>query len=141
MARIIAIDFGTKRVGIAVTDPMQMIATALTTVATHEALVYLKSYMLKEQVSDIVVGKPINLKGEPSQAAKAADNFVHLLQKTFQGMNVYRVDERFTSSLAQHTLLQMGLNRKNRAKKENLDQLSAVLILQTFLELKANNKI
>lgn len=134
MGRIMAIDYGTKRVGLAVTDELKIIATALATVNAKESLEYIKKYISQHAVELFVVGKPMNLDGTPTDSTKATEKFVSLLQKTVPQIPVVRIDERFTSKIAQQTLLAMGLNKKQRAKKENVDMLSAVLILQTYLE-------
>ncbi|MCU0442410.1 MAG: Holliday junction resolvase RuvX [Bacteroidia bacterium] len=136
MPRIVAIDFGTKRVGLATTDAMQLIASALGTVPTKDAIAYLKSYIEREPVSDFVIGKPLKLDGTNSQSAVHVAKFISLLQKTFPSIPVSQVDERFTSAIATRSLLEMGLKKKDRAKKENIDQVSAVLILQTYLQMK-----
>lgn len=136
MARVLAIDYGTKRVGLAVTDPLQLIANTLTTVHAKDVIAYLKDYLAKEEVECFVVGKPMRLDGSDSESAVHVEKFIHLLRKNFPAVRVERVDERFTSAIAKRTLLEMGLNKKNRAKKENLDQVSAALILQSYLEAK-----
>ncbi len=136
MPRILAIDYGTKRVGLAVTDPLQLIANTLTTVSAHEAIAYLKVYLQKEEVECFVVGKPLKMDGTDSQLAQYVEKFISLLAKTFPAIPIKRVDERFTSRIAQRALLEMGLKKKDRQKKENVDQVSAVLILQTYLENK-----
>ncbi|MDP1725399.1 MAG: Holliday junction resolvase RuvX [Bacteroidota bacterium] len=136
MPRILAIDYGTKRVGLAVTDPLQLIANTLGTVRTHEAIAYLKTYLQKEEVVCFVVGKPLKMDGTDSQSAQYVEKFISLLAKTFPIIPIKRVDERFTSRIAQRALLEMGLKKKDRQKKENVDQVSAVLILQTYLENK-----
>jgi len=134
MARIIAIDYGTKRIGIAVTDELKIIATALTAVKTADTITFLENYFKQHQVEAIVVGKPLRLDGSDTDATKHADKFVSLLKKKFPEIPIYRADERFTSKIAQQTMVTMGLKKKDRAKKENIDMLSAVLILQTYLE-------
>ena len=136
MARILAIDYGTKRVGLAVTDPLKLIANTLTTVHAKDAIQYLKDYLLKEEVECFVVGKPMKLDGSDSESAVHVEKFIHLLRKNFPAIPVERMDERFTSVMAKRTLLEMGLNKKDRANKKNLDQISAAIILQSFLEVK-----
>lgn len=136
MPRILAIDYGTKRVGLAVTDSMQLIASALTTVHAKDVITYLQKYVASEEVSCFVVGKPMKLDGSDSQSAVHVEKFVHLLGKTFPNILIERVDERFTSAIATRSLLEMGLKKKDRAKKENVDQVSAVLILQTYMQMK-----
>jgi putative Holliday junction resolvase len=134
MARIIAIDYGTKRVGLAVTDPLQMIATPLDTVHAKDVITYLEQYLQREAVEAFVVGQPLQLDGTDSQSAVHVEKFVSLLRKKFPDQQVFRTDERFTSKIAQHTLLMAGKKKKDRQDKQLLDKISAVLILQTFLE-------
>jgi putative holliday junction resolvase len=136
MPRIIAIDYGTKRVGLAATDPMQIIASAIGTVPTTDAIKYLQKYVETEQVACFVIGKPMKLDGSDSQSAVHVAKFIGLLEKTFPAIPIEKVDERFTSAIATRSLLEMGLKKKDRAKKENVDQVSAVLILQTYLQMK-----
>ena len=135
MARILAIDYGTKRVGLAVTDPLKIIESALNTVHAKDVVVYLKSYTTKEEVERFVVGLPKRLDGSDSQSAVHVENFVNLLRKNFPNIPIERVDERFTSTIATRSLLEMGLKKKDRANKGNVDQVSAVLILQTYLQM------
>ena len=135
MARILAIDYGTKRVGLAVTDPLKIIASALNTVHAKDVIVYLKNYTSKEEVERFVVGLPKRLDGSDSQSAVHVENFVNLLRKNFPNIPIERVDERFTSTIATRSLLEMGLKKKDRANKGNVDQVSAVLILQTYMQM------
>jgi putative Holliday junction resolvase len=135
MARILAIDYGTKRVGLAVTDPLKIIASALNTVHAKDVIVYLKNYTAKEEVERFVVGLPKRLDGSDSQSAVHVENFVNLLRKNFPNTPIERVDERFTSTIATRSLLEMGLKKKDRANKGNVDQVSAVLILQTYMQM------
>ncbi len=135
MARILAIDYGTKRVGLAVTDPLKIIASALNTVHAKDVMVYLKNYTAKEEVERFVVGLPKRLDGSDSQSAVHVENFVNLLRKNFPNTPIERVDERFTSTIATRSLLEMGLKKKDRANKGNVDQVSAVLILQTYMQM------
>lgn len=139
MGRILAIDYGTKRVGVAVTDPMQLIATALTTVHAKDIISFLKEYLAKEQVECIVVGKPMRMDGSDSESAPHVEKFISSLAKNFPDLPVKRIDERLTSRMAKFSLVEMGLKKKDRQKKENLDQVSAVLILQTYLEQQHHN--
>jgi putative Holliday junction resolvase len=133
MGRILAIDYGTKRVGLAVTDPMQLFATALTTVASHELMTYLKAYCTKETVDCFVLGEPKTLKNEPSESAQKINEFAVYLQRSFPHTPISRVDERFTSSIASQTIAQSGMSKQKRQEKGRIDQISAVLILQTYL--------
>ncbi|MFN4082773.1 MAG: Holliday junction resolvase RuvX [Bacteroidia bacterium] len=134
MGRILGIDYGTKRVGLAVTDELRIIATALATIKEIEVISYIENYLKTNNVEAFVVGLPLKLDGTDTHATQATEKFVSLLAKKFPHLPVYRVDERFTSKIAQQTLLQMGLNKKQRASKENVDMISAVLILQTYLD-------
>ncbi|MEI6594059.1 MAG: Holliday junction resolvase RuvX [Bacteroidota bacterium] len=139
MARILAIDYGTKRVGLAVTDQLQIIANTLTTIHAKDAIQYLKEYLAKEEVECFVVGKPMKMDGSNSESAVHVEKFINLLRKNFPTIPIERMDERFTSVMAKRTLLEMGLNKKDRANKSSLDQISAAIILQSFLETKTNN--
>ena len=135
MPRILAIDYGTKRCGIAVTDPLQMIATGLTTVHSKDIIDWLKKYMEKESVEAIVVGDPKNLRGEKTDASEHADGFVTSLKRNFPGMKIARVDERFTSKMATKAILDSGMKKKDRQDKALVDEVSAVIILQSYMEL------
>ncbi|MBU3661590.1 MAG: Holliday junction resolvase RuvX [Bacteroidetes bacterium] len=134
MGRILAIDFGTKRIGLAVTDPLKIIASSLATVAAHEAIVWLKNYCSKEEVEAFVVGKPLQMDGTDSESAPATEKFISLLAKSFPKTPIHRVDERLTSRMASHAMVEMGMKKKDRQKKGNIDQISAVLILQSYME-------
>ncbi|GAB1449068.1 MAG: Holliday junction resolvase RuvX [Bacteroidia bacterium] len=134
MGRIIAIDYGTKRVGLAATDPSRIIASALTTVHAKDALAWLETYCKTEEVDAFVIGKPLRLDGSDSESAVHVEKFVSSLANRFPTKPIHRVDERFTSKIAQRSLLEMGLKKKDRQNKSNVDQLSAVLILQTWME-------
>lgn len=139
MGRIIAIDYGRKRVGIAVTDPLQMIANALTTVHSKDIIEFLKDYVSKEPVDIFVVGDPRQMNNQPSEAVKYVDPFVKLLKKTFPEIPVDRVDERFTSKMAVQTMIEAGLKKKARQNKELVDAISATIMLQNYLETKKYN--
>jgi putative Holliday junction resolvase len=134
MGRILAIDFGTKRTGIAVTDTSKIIATGLATVATHEAIEFLKKYISREEVECIVVGEPKRMNNQPAQAAAATELFIKQLQKHFPTLKIEREDERFTSKLAFQTMIDGGLGKKARQNKELVDTISATIILQSYLE-------
>ena len=133
MARIMAIDYGSKRVGIAVTDPQQIISTGLTTVHSNEVIDFLKQYMQKEEVSCIVVGEPKRMNNEPSDSARFIEPFVMHLKRTFPAIKVERMDERFTSKMAFQTMIDSGLKKKSRQNKELIDEISATIILQSYL--------
>jgi putative Holliday junction resolvase len=136
MARIISIDYGSKRVGIAVTDPMQIIATGLTTVHSKDVIEFLKNYISKEEVECIVVGEPKRLNNEPSDSARFIDPFVLHLKRSFPGIKVERMDERFTSKMAFQTMIDSGLKKKARQNKELVDEISATIILQSYMNRK-----
>jgi putative holliday junction resolvase len=138
MGRLLGIDYGTKRVGLATTDALKLIANTLTTVRTHDILPFLKEYLAKEEVECFVVGKPMRLDGSDSESAVHVEKFVHLLGANFPHIPVKMVDERYTSAIATRSLLEMGLKKKDRAKKSNVDQVSAVLILQTYMQMESN---
>lgn len=134
MGRIMAIDFGQKRSGIAVTDPMQMIASGLETVPSGKLFEFLKNYLLHETVDCIVVGEPKDMQNNPSDAARFIDPFVKGLRKMFPHLQIERYDERFTSKMAFQTMIDAGLNKKKRQNKDLVDVLSATIILQSYLE-------
>lgn len=134
MARIMAIDYGTKRVGIAVTDPNQIIATGLDTVHSKDILTFLDSYFKKEEVEVIVVGDPKQMDATASEAAVHVDRFVKMFTKKFPAIPVERYDERFTSKLAQQAILMSGVKKKERQNKELVDMTSAIIILQSYLD-------
>lgn len=129
-----AIDYGTKRTGLAVTDPLQIIANGLDTVPTSEVTEYLKSYLAHEEVEIIVVGEPLHLDGKPAQIAHLVVGFVRKLQKLFPDVQVITHDERFTSEDAKRIILQSGAKKKKRQDKGLVDKISAILILQDYLE-------
>ena len=137
MGRILSFDYGTKRIGIAATDPLKIIASALDTIHPKDILVYLKKYLLLETVECFVVGKPMKLDGSDSDSAVHVKNFISLLNKNFPEIPVVQIDERFTSLIAQKSMIEMGMKKKDRQNKGNIDQISAVLILQTYLETKS----
>ncbi len=131
-----AIDYGRKRVGLAVTDENQIIATALDTVHVKDLIDYLKKYLTKEQVDCIVVGEPKQMNNTASESVKYIDPFVKHLARVFPKVRIDRYDERFTSSMAIRSMIESGARKKDRRKKENIDKISAVLILQSYLESK-----
>lgn len=133
MGRVLAIDYGIKRTGIAVTDPLRIIATPLETVPTKDLLTYLKNYVNREPVDEFVVGMPKTLKNEDSEIAPMVRKFVLVLKKTFPSKPVTEADERFTSSMAQRAMIEGGMKKKDRQVKGNVDKISATLILQSFL--------
>ncbi len=134
MGRIIAIDYGRKRVGIAVTDPLKIAANALATVAVHDVMSYLKDYISTEKVEKIIVGHPTQMDGQDSDSMQYITPFVNWFRKQFPEIDVVFVDERFTSLLAQRTMLEAGLKKKARQDKALVDRIAATIILQTYLE-------
>lgn len=136
MSRVLAIDYGRKRTGLAVTDTMQIIANGLKTVATHELLDFIIDYISKEPVEKIVIGKPKQMNNEESESMKYIEPFVRTLKKRLPNMLIEFVDERFTSVLAHRTMLEAGLKKKDRQNKALVDEISATIILQSYLESK-----
>lgn len=134
MGRILAIDYGKKRTGIAVTDPLQIIANGLTTVLTHELMDFLMEYLKKEPVERIIIGHPKQMNNEDSENMKNIVPFINRLKKVLPDMPVELVDERFTSVLAHQTMLAGGLKKKDRQNKALVDEISATIILQSYLE-------
>ena len=138
MARLIAIDYGKKRVGLAVTDPQQIIATRLTSLQPNEVLDYLNKYLETEKVEKFIVGYPKRLNNEPSEAIRFINPFVEKLIKKFPDIPVELVDERFTSKMAFQTMIDAGVKKKDRRNKSLIDEVSAVIILQSYLEMQSN---
>ena len=136
MGRILAIDYGQKRVGLAVTDELQIIATGLETVSAKDIWKYLSDYFQQEQVEAIVVGEPRDMMNRPSDSSRFVEPFVRKLRKTYPEMKVERYDERFTSKIAFQTMIDGGLGKKKRRNKALVDTISATLILQSYLESK-----
>jgi len=136
LARILSIDYGRKRTGIAVTDILQIIANGLTTVPSHEVIDFLKSYFKKEDVETIVVGYPLQMNNQPSEAVKYINPFIRKLTKTFPDKLIVQADERFTSKIAGRTLIDAGAGKKQRQDKALVDMISATIILQSYLEMK-----
>jgi putative Holliday junction resolvase len=133
LARILALDFGLKRTGIAVTDPLQLIASGLTTVATSDLISFLEEYTRQERVERIVVGEPRQLDNQPSEVEGAIEKFLAELKRRIPGLPVSRQDERFTSKIAARSMVEGGMKKKKRREKATLDEISATLILQSFL--------
>lgn len=134
MGRLMAIDYGTKRTGIAVSDPLKIIANGLTTISTHTIFDFLKTYLSKESVDCIVVGIPKQLNNEDSENMKNIRPFVKKLQTAYPNLKVEFYDERFTSSMAQQTMIDGGLKKKDRQNKALVDEISATIILQGYME-------
>lgn len=136
MSRILAIDYGQKRTGLAATDTLQMIANGITTVDTKDLEKWIVDYMQKEDVSTIVMGKPTQLNGEDSENMRRIEPFFNRLKKLFPEKNIVYYDERFTSVLAHQAMITSGIGKKARQNKGLVDQISATIILQDYLESK-----
>ena len=134
MARILAIDFGLKRVGLAVTDPLQIIASGLTTIEQAKALEFITDYCIKETVECIVIGYPLNMDGSETNATNPVEKFIKKLSRQLPGIPVIKEDERFTSKMAKEAMLQGGVKKMKRRDKSLVDMVSATLILQAYLE-------
>lgn len=134
MGRILAVDYGKKRVGLAVTDPLKIIGTALATIPAHEIFSYLKDYFSKEQVEKLVVGLPKQMNNQPSESMPLIEQFVAQFKKLYPEIPVQMVDERFTSKLAVQTMVMGGVKKKDRQNKAMIDTVSATIILQSYLE-------
>ena len=132
--RIMCIDYGAKRTGIAVTDPMKIIASALTTVETKVVFSFLKNYIKTEAVELILVGAPLNLDNSETHATPLVQQFINRLKKELPNMPLKTVDERYTSKLAVRAMVDMGMKKKDRRKKENIDQIAAAIMLQEYLQ-------
>ena len=133
MGRIMALDYGIKRIGIAITDPLQRIATPLATINTADAFTFLQQYMKQEKVDTVVVGMPKHLNNKPSAMTAVVKKFIKTLQKTFPNKQITAQDERYTSKIALAGMIEGGFKKKDRRNKGNLDKLSATIILQSFL--------
>ena len=138
MGRWMAFDYGTKRTGIAVTDPLNIIATGLATIESEALLEFIKKYISTEQVSIFVVGEPKQMDNTPSMSAQSITQFVAQLNKVFPAIPVKRIDERFTSKMASQVIAQSGKSKKEREKKEHIDLVSATIILQSYMESNSN---
>ena len=136
MARILSIDYGKKRTGIAVTYPLQIIANGLATVSTSELLSYLKDYLSREQVERIIIGRPMQTNGQPSENLQRVEQFVNRWKKEMPDIPVEYVDERFTSVLAHQAMIDGGLRKKARQDKALVDKISATIILEDYLRSK-----
>ena len=141
MARILSIDYGAKRTGVAVTDSLQIIANSLATVATHELMKFLTEYLAKEDVETVVVGLPKQSDNTPSETAARVNAFVRKFKEKFPQMNVVMHDERFTTVLAHQAILSGGVKKSARRDKGLADRVSAVIILQSYLEQTKYSKL
>ncbi len=136
MDRIIGIDYGSARTGLAVSDPLQIFASALETLPSAKIIEYLQKYSASETIVKIVIGWPLNLNGEPAQAAPEVEAFIKKLEKAFPGVPVVREDERFTSVLAHRAMIDGGMKASRRRDKKEVDKISAAIILQSYLDKK-----
>jgi putative Holliday junction resolvase len=134
LGRILAIDVGKKRTGIAVTDPLKLIASGLTTVPTHRVLDFIADYLKRESIEQFVVGMPVQMNNQPSEAVKWVQPLVDKLKKQFSAIPVQLVDERFTSKIAMRTMIDGGLKKTDRQNKSLVDTISATIILQSYME-------
>lgn len=131
--RILAIDYGKKRTGLAVTDPFRIIASGLTTVETSELFSFLKDYFLKEKVDTVLVGEPKQMDGTPSESTEIIEKFIIRFREEFPTITVERIDERFTSKMASKSLIESGLKKKKRQDKALIDEVAATIMLQDYL--------
>ncbi len=136
MARLVAIDYGLKRTGLAVTDPLKIIATALETVRSHTLIEYLKNYMASESVEAFVVGMPRKLDNTDTNNTRHVEAFINRLKNSFPDIPVFTHDERFTSSMALRAMIDSGYKKSDRREKGNIDKISATIILQSYMESK-----
>ena len=134
MSKIIAIDYGSKRVGVAITDSLRMIAFGLSTILTEEVFVFLDKLIKKESISEIVVGLPKNLDNSQNEITDAVSAFINKLNQKYPDILINSIDERFTSKMAKKTILDSGVNKKRRRNKSLVDKVSATIILQSYLQ-------
>ena len=136
MARILSIDYGQKRTGIAVTDDFQIIASGLTTIPSLDIIPFLKTYFTKENVETVIIGEPKQMNGLPSESSEIIEKFIAQFHTEFPNMKIERVDERFTSKMAFQTMIDSGLKKKQRQNKELIDEIAATILLQDYLNYK-----
>jgi putative Holliday junction resolvase len=136
MGRILSLDYGKKRTGIAVTDPLKLIATGLTTVDTQILFDFLKKYIATETVEKIIIGEPFNLDGTVTDSTAAVQHCIRRLKNAFPSIPIETVDERFTSKMASKAMVEMGMKKKDRQKKGIIDEVAATMMLQEYLESK-----
>ena len=134
MPRILSVDYGLKRTGIAVTDPLQIIATGLTTVDSKDLVSFLKKYFQQEEVELIIIGEPKNLDNSDTHATPLVREMIKKLQKEFPGIPLKTVDERYTSKMAKQAMLDMGMKKKDRRNKRTVDEIAATIMLQEYME-------
>ena len=140
MGRILAIDYGTKRIGLAITDPLQIFASPLTTVKPEEFYSFIEGYIKTEEVDAFVIGYPVQMNNQPSVSVNYINPFIKKLRKTFPEKHIHLVDERFTSQMAFRAMVEGGVKRKDRQDKSIVDKISASIILQSFLDNRLNKK-
>ena len=140
MGRIIGIDYGKKRIGLAVTDPLQMFASPLNTVSPAEFYIFINEYLKKEEIDAFVIGYPVQMNNLPSEAVKHINPFIKKLKKTYPEKYIHLADERFTSQMAFQTMIDGGVKKKERQDKSMVDKISASLILRSFLDNRSNKK-
>ena len=140
MGRIIGIDYGRKRIGIAVTDPLQMFASPLTTIAPPEFDNFMKDYLKNEKIDAFVIGYPRQMNNQPSESVKYIDPFIRKLKKNYPEIEVHCADERFTSRIAFRSMIEGGVKKEDRKDKAMVDRISASIILQSFLDTRTNMK-
>ena len=138
MGRILGIDYGRKRTGVAVTDPLQIVAGNLATVPTHTLMQFVKDYIAREQVDLIVIGQPTQLNGEPSESMKYITPFVNKLRKDLPEMAIVMYDERFTSAIAHQAMIDGGMKKSDRRDKARVDAIAATIILNDYLQSRFN---
>ncbi len=136
MPRLLAIDYGQKRTGIAITDDFQMIASGLTTVASEATIEFLRTYFSTENVEKVIIGQPLQMNGQPSESALIVNKFIEKFQANFPEMPLVQVDERFTSKMASASMISSGLKKKQRQNKALIDEIAATIMLQSFLNRK-----
>jgi putative Holliday junction resolvase len=138
MGRILAIDYGTKRIGLAVTDPLQIFASPLNTVSPNEFDNFISGYLKTEEVEAFVIGYPVQMNNQPSESVKYINPFIKKLKKAFNEKHIHLVDERFTSQMALKTMIDGGVKKRDRQDKSMVDKISASIILQSFLDNRSN---
>ena len=138
MGRIMGIDYGRKRTGVAVTDPLKIVAGNLATVPTHTLMQFIKDYIAREQVERIVIGQPSQLNGEPSESMRYITPFVNRLSKELPDMPIVMYDERFTSAIAHQAMIDGGMKKSDRRDKSRVDAIAATIILNDYLQSKYN---
>jgi len=140
MGRILGIDYGTKRIGLAITDPLCIFASPLTTVKTSEFDNFIEEFRKTESIEEFVIGYPVTLNNQASESVKYIDPFIKKLKRLFPGITVSMVDERFTSGMAFRTMIEGGVKKKERRDKTMVDKISAAIILQSFLDKRSNKR-